>query len=634
MSAADLVQFLSQALYALVFVAVLVGAIQRPRRVAWDVAAFFGAITLIVAETWVFEAAGVKPPLAVNDAAGVLLLGLPYILLRLLDDFGQCASWILRLAEVVLGLAILGLVATGPNVPGWMAGVMILYFVALTAFCAVSFFMSALAAKSFNRRRRLAVACGIALLAAALAVDGVATATDASTASDLSLVSEVLSFATGIAFLMGFAPPRWLRQAWQAPELEAFLRQTVSFASTEDDTAVVTNLEQQASTALGVGQVWVGLWDDAQGALHYATDGALVLPEKEAQALITAADAAATPTLARQAYEEQRTVFAGDVAKADPDHAGRYRAYGIRTLMAAPVTAAGRPIGVMVAAASQALLFAEDNLRMLTLLADQTAMVLHTRSLLRETASAKARYELDELKDQFLSAAAHDLKTPLTSIRGLAQMIQRRLTRENIDPQTIDREASLIVESTARMASLVDELLDVSRMEAKQGFELRPSVADIVAIVRRSIDQRARMAPNHEVVLDATQPELSGFWDAERLERVFINLIDNAIKYSPAGGIVNVIVRPEDRHGVAGVYAAVSDHGIGIPAADLPRIFERFQRAGNASGSKIQGTGIGLSYVRNIVEQHGGVVAASSREGEGATFSLWLPQQPDGLGAA
>jgi signal transduction histidine kinase len=628
MSAADLVQFLTQALFAVVFVGVLVGAIRHPRRVAWDVAVFFGAVTLIVAETWLFEVAGVKPPLAVNDAAGALLLAMPYLLLRLLDDFSDVPTWLLRASEGALALAVAGLIATSPNIPGWLAALMILYFVALMAYAALAFFMAARRARSsFNRRRRLAVAFATACLAADLAVTGLATAAGSGLAADLQLAGEIFGFATGVGYLMGFAPPRWLRQAWRAPELETFLAQTVPLASVADDAEVVADLERRAAAALGVGQVHVGLWAEDEGTLRFA-ETRPVVPEKEALALLSASQAAPSPTLTRKAFAEQRTVLAPEVVKADPEHAGLYQAYGIKTLMAAPITAAGRRLGVMVATSSQALLFAEDNLRMLTLLADQAAMVLHTRSLLRDMATAQARQELDELKDQFLSAAAHDLKTPLTSIRGLAQMIQRRLTRAELDAAAVDREASLIVESTARMASLVDELLDISRMEAGQGFELRPSVAGIVAIARRAVDQRARLAPNHEVIIDAAEPEITGTWDAERLERVFVNLLDNAVKYSPAGGIVTVSLWPEARDGVHGVCASVADHGIGIPSTDLPRIFDRFQRGGNTAGSKIHGTGIGLSYVRNIVEQHGGLVAVASREGEGATFSLWLPLQP------
>ena len=167
-------------------------------------------------------------------------------------------------------------------------------------------------------------------------------------------------------------------------------------------------------------------------------------------------------------------------------------------------------------------------------------------------------------------------------------------------------------------------MLDSTRLEAGQRLELRRDLTDAVALARRVAAEQQATTERHRVRVETALPELTGAWDAVRLGRVLDNLLANAIKYSPAGGDVVVTVAREDRAGAAWAVLAVTDHGLGVPAADLPRIFERFRRAGNVAG-RIGGTGIGLASARQLVEQHGGTIAVDSVEGAGSTFTVRLP---------
>jgi signal transduction histidine kinase len=180
------------------------------------------------------------------------------------------------------------------------------------------------------------------------------------------------------------------------------------------------------------------------------------------------------------------------------------------------------------------------------------------------------------------------------------------------------------------MGQQLDELLDAARLEAGQPLELRRAPTDAVALARRVAAEQQATTERHRVRVETALSELTGAWDAVRLGRVLDNLLANAIKYSPAGGEVVVTVAREDdpagEDGAVGAWAvlAVTDLGLGIPAADLPRIFERFRRAGNVAG-RIGGTGIGLASARQLVEQHGGALTAESVEGAGSTFTVRLP---------
>jgi len=231
------------------------------------------------------------------------------------------------------------------------------------------------------------------------------------------------------------------------------------------------------------------------------------------------------------------------------------------------------------------------------------------------------------MRDQFLSTISHDLKNPLTTIKGRAQLLRHTLAGlEGPMGERAAAELTRIDHTASRMTRLINELLDVARLRAGQPLALSLRPGDLVEITRRIAAEYEDMGKRHRILVETATPAITGEFDLFRLERVLDNLISNAIKYSPCGGDITLRLREERAEGDAAPGAAVlevEDHGIGVPAADLPHLFERFHRAGNVGATA--GTGLGLAGARQIVEQHGGTIAVESREGAGTTVTVRLP---------
>jgi phosphoserine phosphatase RsbU/P len=240
-------------------------------------------------------------------------------------------------------------------------------------------------------------------------------------------------------------------------------------------------------------------------------------------------------------------------------------------------------------------------------------------------AGARAEAEASlRARDETLATISHDLKTPLTTIRGLAQLLQRRIARgTEMSAEELTQRLGRIEEQTALMARMIDDLLDVTRIEAGRPLDLRREACDLVALVQQCVGDVQRTTDSHQLHVRAEDASIVGAVDAARLERVVLNLLTNAVKYSPEGGDIELSLRQEHGSGRWAVLE-VRDGGIGIPPGDLPRIFERFYRASNV-GDQLRGTGLGLAGARQIVEQHGGEISVSSQPGAGTLFAVRLP---------
>ncbi len=228
-----------------------------------------------------------------------------------------------------------------------------------------------------------------------------------------------------------------------------------------------------------------------------------------------------------------------------------------------------------------------------------------------------------QARDEVLASVSHDLKTPITVVKTQAQLLQRQLRRLELKEVDFAQESlSAIDATTTRLTGMINELLDVAKLQIGQPLDLHTRPVDLVLLARARVEALEATTPHHQVQLAAAAERVVGQWDPVRLERVIDNLLSNAIKYSPSGGPVTVAVRSTDGEALL----SVCDRGMGIPAEDLAQIFERFHRAGNVG--RVTGSGIGLAGVKQIVEQHGGSIRAESREGEGATFTVCLPLEP------
>jgi signal transduction histidine kinase len=241
--------------------------------------------------------------------------------------------------------------------------------------------------------------------------------------------------------------------------------------------------------------------------------------------------------------------------------------------------------------------------------------------------------ELEQHKEEFLATVAHDLKNPLAAIKGWIQILGRR-TRHlpEAERERWQQDLGTVDGAATRMAGMIDELLDLTHLQMGRPLELRAQVTDLVALARRVAAEYQQLTDAHTICVRTTLASLEGMWDQARLERVIGNLISNAVKYSPDGGEVILSLSVEESASGATALLSVRDEGIGIPPEDLSRVFDRFYRGTNVVGH-IAGTGIGLAGAKQLVEQHGGSMAAESTPGAGSTFVVRLPLGTRGASA-
>jgi PAS domain S-box-containing protein len=237
----------------------------------------------------------------------------------------------------------------------------------------------------------------------------------------------------------------------------------------------------------------------------------------------------------------------------------------------------------------------------------------------------RLRIVLNELRaveakrDEFLSSLSHDLKNPLTGLRGLAQLVHRQLTTGTLDRESTLRHLESMIQSTGTMTRMVDDLVRASRQRADRSLALECRPVDLVALTRSFVAAQQPVV-DQDIILEAEPEQLVVPIDIQHMERVISNLVWNAIKYSSRQSRVWV------RLGIDGPCAILSvrDEGIGIPADEMQHIFERYYRARNVS-PEVPGTGVGLVSALEIVQAHGGSLTVESEEGQGSTFTVRLP---------
>jgi two-component system sensor histidine kinase BaeS len=232
------------------------------------------------------------------------------------------------------------------------------------------------------------------------------------------------------------------------------------------------------------------------------------------------------------------------------------------------------------------------------------------------------RAELDRLKDEFVLTASHELRSPLTSVQGFAELLM--LERESLTPRQAET-VEVILDNCRHLVRLLNDLLDLARSDAGR-LSIRPQPTEVAPLIEDAVrTMRAQTEATSQSLTEQIQPGLPSIYvEPDRIRQILVNLITNAHEYSPEGASIGVSARAAG----AEVEIAVSDNGPGIPKEQLERIFERFTRGDAGLTQRVGGTGLGLAISKSLAEAHGGGIVAESTVGQGSTFRLRLPVAP------
>ncbi|MDG9710624.1 ATP-binding protein [Streptomyces sp. DH10] len=311
----------------------------------------------------------------------------------------------------------------------------------------------------------------------------------------------------------------------------------------------------------------------------------------------------------------------GDIGLPEANRAASAR-LGLHAVAVVPLGVADEPLGAICLARTRPERPWESvEIETAESMAGGVARALHTSMLYEnETRLVEELRALDRAKSDFLSTVSHELRTPLTSIVGYIELLKDEDTGPLTEPQ--HKMLDVVARNAHRLRTLIEDLLTLSRIESGK-YTSRKKPVDLCHLVASAVDAIRPAADAASVHLHADCPgrPLVCEADSDQLDRVLMNLLSNAVKFTPQDGQVRVRAAQQDGHAVI----SVSDTGIGIPAPEQKQLFTRFFRASNANEAAIPGTGLGLTIVRTIIDNHGGTTELHSREGQGTTVTARLP---------
>jgi signal transduction histidine kinase len=334
-----------------------------------------------------------------------------------------------------------------------------------------------------------------------------------------------------------------------------------------------------------------------------------------------------------RAIIERKTVHVHDLkAEAETeflDSKPRQAISGARTLLTTPLLPKDRAFGAIVIRRMEVQPFSNKQIELLKTFADQAVIAIENVHLFQEiqeksrqleTASERLK-QLDRLKSDFVSNVSHELRTPLTAIKGAVDLLLREVPGSLNENQT--HHLSRVRSNTQHLAGLINDLLDLAKIEQEK-IQLDAGLVSFGGLVHEVMETVKPMAAEKPVLLEVEVPEPSVLvWaDRDKVTQVLMNLIGNAIKFTPPQGKVTVSA---SRDGTEWAQVSVNDTGPGISAIECEKIFHKFYQVSEAGGLKPKGTGLGLAISKSLVEMHGGKIWVESEEGRGSTFSFTLP---------
>jgi signal transduction histidine kinase len=603
-TAIQLIQGLTNVSFLLVFLAVLVRAIRRPSRESIDIALFFGAPAISITQNWVTQALGIRDP-TLSLISGALILAMPLLTLRAIQGFTDLPRLVVPAAGLTWALTTIALLGVPSPMPQPLVLLILVYFVVFEGYAGFAVLRATRRAHGVTRRRLQLIAAGTLFLAVTILGAGVAIVLPLLGAFILPL-----ALCSGLAYLLGFAPPGPLRRAWQAPEVFAFVRRTNRLVGEAAPELVYVTLARELATAMGEPEVGLGIWQPEGEVLRYWRNGRPVI------------DRTIDESLAAQAFVQQRAIVTSDHA-AGKRLPTEYRALGRQFVLAAPVSVGARRIGVIGVLVAKRTAFFDDDLGLLQLLADQAGVVLEHRRLFEEVHELNRTLErnvseLRALNDElaaFAYSVSHDLRAPLRSIDGFSQILLEDKGSELGDDgrQHLERVRA----AATRMGTLIDDMLLLSRITRD---EMKPRIVDLTALASSVVEELRAREPQRQVEFESNGV-LPARGDERLLRIALMNLLGNAWKFTRARQPAHVSFGGETRDGEAVFF--VKDDGAGFDMRYAQKLFGAFQRLHNTA--EFEGTGIGLATVKRIVHRHGGRVWAESEVDKGTTFYFSLP---------
>lgn len=589
-----------------------------------DIFLVFLALSTGNAIRLIFSLFGVDPlPPYIGVIGQIALVAQPFLTIRLLTYFRTVPQWMLTAAVIILIMNWLALIFLAVADESVAQSTVVSAFIAFNfaffnAYAVWAFVSGAFSSAGVVSQRLRFAAAGSAFLAVAIGSAGVNLLFPALRAHTLPLL-QLFSILAGLSFFLGFAPPQWLRQAWQHAELRHYLQDQQQPDSSTN--GIISRLQESVTRGLGTNviDVKVALWDDTREKLIVHETGKT---SPSVQSLLL------SPTI-EQAWEAQNPIVLLEKSVETAEDVKMMSLHNAKSMLAVPLATNEQSMGMLVVFLEHGSLFVDEDLALLRIFAQQAAIVLQNQRMVDQLyernedleQKVKARTEdlqrsNEELK-MFAYVASHDLQEPLRTISSYLQLIESRYT-DKLDSDGHEFIA-FAVDGAARMKELIQDVLMYSRVETQAKnftiFSAQDAVDEVCKLLELSINE-AQAIINYEAL-----PEIKA--DRRLIIQLFQNLLGNAIKYRGDR-------KPEVHIGYArengNWHFSVKDNGIGIEPQYLEQIFVVFRRLHHRGA--YSGTGIGLAICKKSVELHGGRIWVESTPGEGSTFHFTLPVEP------